>query len=315
MRARALWALAPSRCVIGVEALRAPRPDEVLVEARYGAVSRGTEALVLSGRVPTALHASMRAPHMGGQFPFPVKYGYCVAGEVVAGALPVGTPVFCLHPHQDRFVVPVADVVPTDTPLQRAVFAANIETALNALWDGNVAPGDRVTVVGAGVVGALVAWLAARIPGAEVTLVDIVPERAAVASALGVSFAAAPPGDQDVVIHASATEAGLRACLDACGADATLVELSWYGDREVRLPLGGAFHPRRIRLVSSQVGQLPPERRGRWTHRRRLALAVKLAADPALEALVSSEGRFDDLFEDLVRVLAAPGLCHRIRYR
>lgn len=315
MRARALWAVGPGRCVIREEALKAPGPNEVLVEARFGAVSRGTEALVVGGRVPAELHETMRGPHMGGAFPFPVKYGYAVAGEVAGGALPVGTRVFCLHPHQDRFVVPVADVIPTDTAPARAVLAANVETALNALWDAQVAPGDRVGVVGAGVVGCLVAWLARRIPGTRVTLVDVVPERAVVAAALGVPFADAPPADQDVVFHTSATEAGLRAALEATGAEGTLVELSWFGDREVTLPLGGAFHPRRIRLLSSQVGRLPPHRLGRWTHRRRMEVALGLAADPVLEALVSSEGSFDDLFVDLPRVLGAQGLCHRIRYR
>jgi threonine dehydrogenase-like Zn-dependent dehydrogenase len=315
MRARALWHVGPGRCVIREESLRAPGPDEVLVETRFGAVSRGTESLVAQGRVPPALHASMRGPHMGGAFPFPVKYGYSAAGEVVGGALPVGTPVFCLHPHQDRFVVPVADVVPTDAPLERAILAPNLETAINALWDGGVGPGDRVAVIGAGVLGCLVGWLASKVVGCEVTLVDVLPERRAIAAALGVPFAEQAPGDRDVVVHTSATEAGLRAAFAALGPEGALVELSWYGDVEVKVSLGGPFHPGRQRLIGSQVGQVPPSRRGRWTHRRRLELALRLAADPVLEALVSSEGSFDQLFEEMPLVLSRQGLCHRVRYR
>ncbi len=315
--ARALWAVAPGRCELRDETLPALGADDVLVEASWSAVSKGTEGLVLSGRVPASQHEAMRGPHMGGGFPFPVKYGYCVAGTVVEGALPVGTQVFCLHPHQDRFVVPVSWAVPHHVPAERAVLAANVETALNVVWDSGAGPGDRVVVVGGGVVGCLVAWLAGQLPGAEVVLVDVLPERAAVAEALGVSFARPDEvaGDADVVVHASATEAGARTALGVAGHDGMVVEASWFGDRSISLPLGEAFHSRRLVLRSSQVGQIPPQRRPRWTHRRRLEKALELCGAPGLDALFTGSCTFDELPERLPEVVVGSGLCHRVDYR
>lgn len=262
----------------------------------------------------------MRCPHQSGEFPFPVKYGYACVGTVEQGpdAL-VGLTVFCLHPHQDRFVVSAAAVIPVpDTvPAPRAVLAANMETALNLIWDAGVGPGDRVCVVGAGVVGALVAYLAGRVPGVELTLIDIDPDRARMAAALGVSFAepTGAPADCDVVIHASATEAGLATAIAAAGFEARIVEASWYGDRPVSVTLGGVFHSRRLSLVSSQVGAVALERRARWPHARRLAKAIGMLADPCLDALISGETAFDDLAGTYVDILKTPGvLCRRIRY-
>lgn len=314
--AQSLWAVGSGRCELRTEALRAVGAHDVLVETAYSAVSKGTERLVLEGRVPASQFAAMAGPHMGGAFPFPVKYGYCVTGRVVAGALPVGTAVFCLHPHQDRFVVESSAVVPHDVPLERAVLAANVETALNAVWDSGAGPGDRAVVVGGGVVGCLVAWILGRLPGSEVVLVDVLPERAAVAEALGVGFALpdAAPVDADVVVHASATEAGARGALAAAGVEATVVELSWFGDRSVALPLGEAFHSRRLTLRSSQVGQIPPSRRPRWSYRRRLCKALELCADPILDVLFTSACAFEDLPLHLPQVVTGSGLCHRVHY-
>jgi threonine dehydrogenase-like Zn-dependent dehydrogenase len=314
MIGRALWAVAPGRVEIRAEELAAG-PGTVVVETEVSGISRGTEALVLRGGVPEGERARMRCPLQAGDFPFPVKYGYAAVGLTAAGAR-----VFVLHPHQDRFAAPegMAVPVPEDVPAGRAVLAANMETALNVVWDGAAGPGDRIAVVGGGVVGCLAAWLCARLPGAEVTLVDVNPGRAALAEGLGARFAvpeAAPEGC-DLVIHASASAAGLATALRLAGDEATVVEASWYGDREVAVPLGDAFHSRRLRIVSSQVGQVAPARRARWTHRRRLEMALRLLADPALEALVSGETAFEDLPGRYGAILDDPGtLCHRIRYR
>jgi threonine dehydrogenase-like Zn-dependent dehydrogenase len=317
---RALWIVGRDRVELRSEPSRSAGPEEVLVRSRFGAISRGTEALVAAGRVPPGEHARMRCPHQSGEFPFPVKYGYACVGTVEQGpdAL-VGRTVFCLHPHQDRFVVSAAAVIPVpDTvPAPRAVLAANMETALNLIWDAGVGPGDRVCVVGAGVVGALVAYLAGRVPGVELTLIDIDPDRARLAAALGVSFAepTGAPADCDVVVHASATEAGLATAIAAAGFEARIVEASWYGDRPVSVTLGGVFHSRRLSLVSSQVGAVALERRARWPHGRRLAKAIGMLADPRLDALISGETAFDDLAGTYVDILKAPGvLCRRIRY-
>lgn len=317
----ALWYVAPGRAEIRPEPLPIAGPGDVLVRATHGAISRGTERLVLSGRVPASEHARMRGPHMGGTFPFPVKYGYATVGVVEAGAAAlIGRPVFALHPHQSRFVLPAEMVVPIpeSVPARRAVLAANMETALNAVWDAAPGPTDRIAVVGAGVVGLLVAHLCAGIPGTEVTVVDVAPECAATAAALGLAFAApaAAAGDCDLVVHASANAAGLATALSLAGDEATVLELSWYGEMAPAVPLGGAFHSRRLTLRSSQVGQVAPSRRPRWTHRRRLEAALTLLADARLDALLGPPVRFADLPAQIAAILApdAPGLCPVIDY-
>ncbi|MDY8109383.1 zinc-binding alcohol dehydrogenase [Fulvimarina sp. 2208YS6-2-32] len=300
--------------------LAPPSRGEALVRSRFGAISRGTEALVAAGEVPEAERARMRAPFQEGDFPFPVKYGYSVAGHVEDGPEDwVGRAVFCLHPHQDRFTVPLEAlrVIPADVPPARAVLAANMETALNIVWDAGIQPGDRIAIVGAGVVGLLTGYLAAAIPGTEVTLVDVDPARAACASLIGVPFAppARAPADCDTVIHASGSPAGLSTALACAGFEARVVEASWYGDRDVPAPLGRSFHSQRLTLLSSQVGHVPPGRRARWSHSRRLDLALALLADARLDALISGETGFSDLPDAYLGILRdRQTLCHRIAY-
>jgi 2-desacetyl-2-hydroxyethyl bacteriochlorophyllide A dehydrogenase len=319
LRARAFWSIAPGVGELRDEPLRAPGAGEVLVEAWYSGISRGTESLVLAGRVPASEHERMRAPHQAGAFPFPVKYGYQSVGRVVEGASELaGRMVFCLYPHQSRYVVPAADVIalPDGIAPARAVLAGNLETAVNGVWDARLLVGDRVAVVGGGVVGCLVAYLAARVPGCDVELIDVLPARARVAAALAVAFASpdrARP-DADVVFNTSGSPAGLTTALSLAGHEATVVDMSWYGDRPVELPLGGAFHSRRLTIRSSQVGGLPAPQRARWTHRRRLALALSLLADPALDALIDGESAFNELPAVLPRLAASLSLCHRVRY-
>lgn len=263
----------------------------------------------------------MRAPFQEGDFPTPVKYGYCMVGRVIQGSVEFqDRDVFCLHPHQDRFVVPATAVhpLPPDVPASRAVLAANMETALNGLWDAEVLPGDRISVVGAGSVGCLVAFLAARIPGCEVELIDINPGRAAIASALGTRFASpdAARGEADVVIHTSGTEAGIALALRLAAFEATVLEMSWYGDRAVNLPLGAAFHSQRLVLKSSQVGAVAGSRRARRTLQSRLQLALSLLNDPALDGLINSESRFAELPSTMPQLSSNPGdvIMHRVRY-
>ena len=291
---RALWYVGDGR--VELREARVPA-GQTQVTALYSGLSRGTERLVLRGQVPTSEYARMRCPHQEGDFPFPVKYGYCWVGRVRDGAM-AGTAVFALHPHQEAAALPEAALhpLPADVPPRRAVLAANLETALNVIWDSGVSAGDRVTVVGAGVLGLLTATLAARIPGTEVSVVDLDPARGAIARQVGAHFAtpADAPADQDVVIHTSASAAGLATALAAAGDEATVVEASWYGARETPVALGGAFHARRLKLVSSQVGRLPAERAPRWTHRRRLATALSLLRDPVFDRFVTDEIAFRD---------------------
>jgi 2-desacetyl-2-hydroxyethyl bacteriochlorophyllide A dehydrogenase len=321
LEASAFWLAAPGRGEIRVERLRAPGEGEVLVRALASGVSRGTESLVFRGCVPPSQYAAMRCPFQSGDFPAPVKYGYASVGIVEAGAEAlIGQRVFCLHPHQDRYLVPAESVVlvPDAVSNARAVLAANMETALNALWDAGPLLGDRIAVIGAGVVGCLTASLAAKLPAARVELVDIDRDRAALAAALGCGFALPEDaaGDCDVVIHASGSEAGLGSALRLAGFEATVIELSWYGDRPVAAPLGEAFHSRRLRLQSSQVGAVAPARRALRSHRDRLALALDLLADPVYDRLISGECDLDALPETMARLAAEPrgALCHLVRY-
>jgi hypothetical protein len=319
--AEAIWYSAPGRVELRQEALAPPAADEVRVRALFGAVSRGTEALVLAGRVPVSEFERMRAPFMAGHFPFPVKYGYATVGQIEGGAEALhGRTVFTLHPHQNLFNIPAsaAIVLPENLPPQRAVLAANMETALNAVWDASPGPADRIAVVGAGVVGSLVGYLCGRLPGADVTLVDINPARAELARALGVGFAGpeSAKGDCDLVVHASGNPAGLTAALALAGEEATVLEMSWYGDAPVTAPLGGAFHSRRLRLISSQVGQIAPSHRPRWSHGRRLAAALALLTDARLDALLAPPVLFEDLAQRLPEILDAGNgiLCQPIAY-
>ncbi len=310
-RARAYWTIGPGRGELRDEMLGPPGADAALVRTRASGVSRGTEALVAAGRVPPALHAEMRAPFQAGDFPAPVKYGYASVGVVEVGPRElVGRRVFCLYPHQDRYVVPAIwlRLVPDAVPDRRAVLAANVETAVNGLWDAAPGVGDRVTVVGAGTVGMCAAILLAGIPGIDLELIDPSEPRRALAARAGLR-AVAPEvarGDVDLVVEASGRAAGLQTALGLAGMEATVLVLSWFGAGEVPVPLGGAFHSRRLRLVSSQVGQVSPSHRPRWSHARRLALALDLLVDERFEVLLSPPGdelRFEDLPTRLPAVL------------
>jgi len=319
--ARQFWIRAPGHGEIVRAELPPRQADGLLVRTLYSAISRGTESLVFRGEVPPSQYAAMRAPFQEGHFPGPVKYGYSSVGRVEEGPDDLaGRVVFCLYPHQDLYFVPAAAVtpIPDDLPPGRAVLAANMETAVNVQWDARPSAGDRIVVIGAGVVGLLVAWLCRQIPGASLTVVDINPARAAVANELGVSFRSEVPPDEhaDLVVHASGQPEGLRSALAIAGIEATVIEASWYGTRPVTLPLGETFHSRRLTLRSSQVGTVPPDRAPRWSRQRRMTLALELLRDPRLDVLITGESAFEDLPDVLAELSRNPtgALCHRIRY-
>ncbi|GAA3244243.1 zinc-binding alcohol dehydrogenase [Pseudonocardia petroleophila] len=319
--ARAFWVAAPGHGEIRDVELTPPGPDDVLVRTLTSGVSRGTETLVFRGGVPHSQHAVMRAPFQDGEFPGPVKYGYLNVGVVELGPPHLlGRTVFGLYPHQTRWVVPAGavTVVPDDVPPARAVLAGTVETAVNALWDAAPLVGDRIAVVGAGMVGCCVAAVLAGFPGVRVELVDVDPARAAIADALGVGFAApaAAAGECDLVVHASATDAGLARSLELLAVEGEVLELSWYGDRAVTVPLGAGFHSRRLSIRSSQVGMVAPARRGRRGYADRLALALRLLADPRYDALVADAVPFEELPRLLTRLAAGEPFapCVRVLY-
>lgn len=330
---RALWYAKQGVAELRPQQLPVPTPDQVRVKSLFSGISRGTERLIFSGQVGPSEYERMRAPLQDGSFPFPVKYGYCAVGTVDIGPSALqGKTVFCLHPHQDVFNAPVGMVVPVPEgiPAKRATLAANAETALNALWDSGAGPGDRIVVVGGGIVGLMVASIAARLPGAEVSVVDVDPARRGLVEELGAQFAradevraaiaaasgSAPYLDADVVFHTSVNEAGLNLAIDCAGMEGTVVELSWYGDKPVKVSLGGPFHSRRLRLVSSQVGQVSPGRRPRWSYGRRMSTALRLLDSAALDGLVAEEIAFDDTPQRMPEILGAgaTGLAPVIRY-
>ncbi len=305
---QALWYTEPGRCGLETVSLNEMQTGEVLVETLFSGISRGTEGLVFRGDVPSSEWQRMRAPYQEGDFPFPVKYGYANVGRVIAGDPDLnGCLVFSLFPHQSVFTLPSMSCVPVPQGVsaERAVLAANMETALNALWDGKPSPGDHICVVGGGVVGLLTAYVAGRLPGSKVTVVDTNPDRAEVAIGLGLEFALPEdaPANQDLVFHTSATSAGLATALACAGDGTSIVELSWYGAHAVTAPLGADFHCRRLKLVSSQVGTIPIDRQARWTYRRRLETALGLLADPALDRLITHKVAFAELPDRLPDLL------------
>lgn len=319
--ALAFWLREPGMGEIRTEALRTPTADEVVVRTVRSGVSRGTEALVFRGMVPTSQYDAMRAPFQDGDFPGPVKYGYLNVGIVEQGPdTLLGRTVFCLFPHQTRFVVPIdaVTVVPEGIPASRAVLAGTVETAVNALWDAAPLVGDRVAIVGAGMVGCAIAAVLAHFPGVDVTLVDVDPSRAQIAERLGVGFAlpADAQGERDLTFHTSAHSAGLQLSLDLLATEGTVIDLSWYGDAEVALSLGAAFHSRRLTIRASQVGMVSPVRRGSRSMADRLALALDLLRDPAFDCLVSGESPFAELPEVMPKLAdgSMPALCHTITY-
>ncbi len=323
--AAAFWITAAGRGEVRAESVATPARGEVTVRARYSGVSRGTESLVFQGLVPPSEYERMRCPFQNGDFPWPVKYGYASVGEIAADGSDIPESrlterVFCLHPHQSSYTVPAKNVVPIpdDVPDRRAVLAANMETAVNALWDAAPAVGDRVAVIGAGTVGCLVASLASQIPCATVELIDVEPSRAQVAAALGVGFSqpAGARGDADVVFHASGAESGLTSALDLAGFEAAIWEMSWYGTARPALALGESFHAKRLTIAASQVGHVAPRRRARRTRRERLALALRLLKESKYDCLLSGECALADLPAVMPR-LASPksgALCHVVRY-
>ena len=321
MTASAIWYVNDVLPEIRSLALKEPGPDEVLVEALASGVSRGTESLVFQGLIPETDYDRMRAPHQEGDFPYPVKYGYSMIGTVLQGPADLmGKRVFCLYPHQTRFVIhrdkltPIDDAIPT----ARAVLTANMETALNAVWDGFAAPGDKIAVIGAGVVGCLTAYLASRIPGTSVSLIDLNPGRRTIAQSLDIKFCTPDQigSDFDLIFHASASQSGLQMAIDKAGFEARIIEMSWYGTRPISIGLGAAFHSKRLQIIGSQVGTIPPSRRSRWSFDRRLSTALSLLKDPRLDSLLDEACHFEQASERLSKWLApgGQGLCHRIIY-
>ena len=320
MQAKAYWVESAGEAAIRAVDLPELGPEDVSVRTVYSGISRGTESLVFAGRVPKTQHEVMRCPHQEGTFSFPVKYGYITVGVVEQGGGLEGQYVFCLHPHQTHFVVPkkMVTVLPDGLAPENAVLAANLETAVNGVWDANPHPDEKVSVIGAGVVGLLVAWRLRQVTNGPVEIIDINPEREVLASQLGLTFRLASQAstERDVIVHASGAPSGLRQALTMAAPEGRVIEMSWFGDTDVTLPLGEAFHARRLTIQCSQVGQIPPRLRDEWTYAKRMDLVLSLLRDnPVLSCLINGESEFDDLPQTMTKLVAAQGvLCHRVCY-
>ena len=320
--ASALWFQAQEKAAILSEALPEATTGWCEIRTQFSALSPGTERLVYTARVPPELADAMRCPYMGGAFPFPVKYGYSLVGTVSDGPADWrGRTVHVLHPHQDRCVVRCEDVyaLPPDVPPGRATLASNLETAVNVLWDAQVALGERVLVVGFGVVGSLVARLLSAIPGVQLDVVDAAPAKQRLAAAMGFrSHTGVEDLDAafDLAIHASASSEGLQVALDHVGFEGRVVELSWYGTRPVTVQLGGTFHNQRKRIISSQVSTIAPAQRPRWDYRRRKALVFDLLRRAEFDAHITHRVAFGDLPQVFQQLAHPPteGLAYLVDY-
>lgn len=319
--ATAYWSIPPGPGELRAETLPPPGPGEALVRTRHSGISRGTELLVYAGLVPPSQAERMRAPFQAGDFPGPVKYGYLSVGTVEQGPPEwVGHEVFSLHPHQDAYVVPVSalTVLPAGVPSRRAVLAGSVETAVNAVWDAAPRYGDRIAVVGAGLIGSAVAGVLRSFPLERLQLVDVDPARAAVAASLGIDFAHPYQAlaDCDVVVHASGSGAGLTRCLELAGDEAEVIELSWYGAREASVNLGADFHSRRLAIRASQVSSVSAARRARRTPADRLRFALEVLRDDAFDVLLTGSSPFSDLSEVMSRLASGEldAICHVIDY-
>lgn len=309
-------------------ALKPLKEKEILVETHYSGVSRGTERLVYSGSVPTTEWQAMRCPNQAGDFDFPITYGYACVGKVIeiGSSVTKVNPdelIFALHPHQSHFVIDEdwANPLPEALPLDRAVLSANMETALNANWDADFNPDSRVAVIGGGVVGLLTGYLASRSSNAPVTLIDIDPRKSEIATKLGLEFCLGDGLSKsghlfDVLFHTSASGNGLQSAIDHANFEATIVEMSWYGEKSVNLTLGGRFHSQRLKLVSSQVGAVSPKKRANISHAERLQIAMGHLKDDALDALLYPHIEFSELPTQLSQIFdpAYDALCPLVTY-
>jgi hypothetical protein len=306
-RARAFWLTSKGRGVVRRQALPDPGPGWCIVRAVFSAVSPGTERLVALGRVPGPLQDEMRCPYMGGRFPFPVKYGYSLVGEVVEGPKALrGRIVHVLHPHQDICLVRCEDVrpLPHGLPPARATLASNMETAVTAVWDSAVTVGERVLVIGFGIVGSLVARVLGSGPAVELEVAETRAVRRRLAESMGFQVSATPPKRPfDVAFDTSGTPAGLQAAIEGVGLEGRVIAVSWFGARPARLDLGGSFHSRRKRVIASQVSRIPGGMRPRWDVARRAELVFRLLERPDFDLHVGPPVPFallPEAFEALI---------------
>ncbi|WNJ16800.1 zinc-binding alcohol dehydrogenase [Pontibacter sp. G13] len=298
--AQALWHLDAQSSELAEVPLEISPTLPCTVETQASLISSGTERLVSSGLVPASIQPDMRVPYMRGNFEFPMTYGYSLVGKVSNHDHPLsGQMVHLLHPHQTICQVASGDAfpVPEGIPARRATLASNLETAVNAIWDSGMSTGDKILVVGFGIIGSLVARLASLFPGTEVYVAETQRKRRMMAEQMGFFLL----GDHDSEVefdcafHCTGASGGLQTAIDQVGYEGVIVELSWYGTRGIEVNLGGDFHSKRKKIISSQVSNLPADRQGRWGFRRRKETVFELLKDPVFDAHITREIPFEEL--------------------
>lgn len=319
MKSKALWHISKNQTAVVETDLNPSTPDQILIQSKYSLISTGTENLVAQGKVPLSLHQEMKVPYMKGHFTFPLKYGYSVVGEVLSDGNWKGQLVHLMHPHQDYIFADLRSVtvLPPSIPLKRAVLTSNVETAVNAIWDSQVSIGDKVLVVGFGMIGSLVARLLSLMPAVEVVVLEQDPYRKKLAIEMGFKILEEKTLSFDCSFHASGSSGGLQLCIDLVGKEGTIVELSWYGTKSSTISLGGEFHYQRKRIISSQVGQIPTNKSHRWNYSRRKQLVFELLNNPLFDRHLTHDIPFDStplFFQNLRESKQTDGLAWVINY-
>lgn len=303
MQSKSLWFKNQFHAVMETEMLPVLPPNKkknsCLIKTLFTAISPGTEYLVYSGGVPKKLYVEMRCPYMGGDFSFPIKYGYSLVGQVLDGPTSLkGKLIHTLHPHQDYARISAEDVyvIPDGISPQRATLASNMETALNAIWDSGVNIGDKVLIVGFGIIGSLIARILSFIPQVEVDVLDVQPAKITLIEQLGFSiYKEEKEKKYDLAFHTSGSGPGLQTSINNVGLEGKIIETSWYGDKEVNLCLGETFHSQRKLIISSQVSHLPACKSARWDYKRRKEVVFQLLLHPEFDAHITHTIAFHNL--------------------
>lgn len=295
-RASQLWFTAPFSVEVREVTLPAPAADEVVVRTRYSAVSAGTELLLYRGQMPGSMSLDATLSSLQQSSGYPLQYGYACVGEVQQTGRDVdpdwqGRQVFSFQPHASHFLATTDQLiaVPDDLSAQAAVFLPNMETAVNLVQDGQPLIGERVVVLGQGIVGLLLSGLLARFPLADLAAVEGQPDRQDLARTFGVKDVYSPDeatravasssdgypamADADLIYEVSGQPEALNLAIALSGFASRIVIGSWYGSKRVPIDLGGKAHRNRLQLITSQVSTLAPGLSGRWDKQRRYHLA------------------------------------------
>lgn len=284
-----LWFTAPHRVEVREAALPAPAPEQVLVKTRYSAVSTGTELLAYRGQLPCAIALDSSLKALQQPSDYPLQYGYACVGEVQQTGSAVdpswnGRQVFSFQPHASHFLAHPDELktVPDGLPAQAAVFLPNMETAVNLVQDGRPLIGERVVVLGQGIVGLLLTALLARHPLGSLVAVEGRPERQELARRLGANMVVSPEEaagaatGADLIYEVSGQPEALNLAIDLSGYASRIVIGSWYGSKAAPVDLGGAAHRNRLQLITSQVSTVDPALSGRWDKERRFGLVWEM---------------------------------------